>query len=212
MSNIDEIKNSFKTNLYDRISSPLYGTFIASWSVWNWKIIWVTIFVSEKHLHSNNVILNKVDYIVTFYCNWIDNFIIPLMLTGLFIWLVPYISELAYKAHLKFSHSKLKLKQKTEGFQLLNVRQSNAIKRNMIEQEKITFDAINNKDKIISNHKYEISELENELTEAKTLITALNDKYNEREEELITADIISKLLNDMTVKEKTKLANLQNTI
>ncbi len=35
---IQEIANSFKAILYDRIVSPLSGAFICSWLVINWKI------------------------------------------------------------------------------------------------------------------------------------------------------------------------------
>ncbi|PKG77092.1 hypothetical protein CXF80_01450 [Shewanella sp. Actino-trap-3] len=44
---IKEITNSFKAALYQRVSSPLYGTYIFSWILYNWLIVLPFIFGSK---------------------------------------------------------------------------------------------------------------------------------------------------------------------
>jgi hypothetical protein len=59
---IEETKKSIQSILYQRVSSPFYGTSIVSWLIWNWKVIYLTIFVSEKIIKKS-----KIDFIVDNY-------------------------------------------------------------------------------------------------------------------------------------------------
>ena len=55
---IANLKKSLSAILYERTSSPFYGTLIVSWLVWNWKIIYLTFFISEDKIE-----LDKISYI-----------------------------------------------------------------------------------------------------------------------------------------------------
>ncbi|MCP4460990.1 MAG: hypothetical protein GY816_23665 [Cytophagales bacterium] len=46
----DETRKSINSALYERVSSPLYGTLIISWLVWNWEIVYLTFFVNESRI------------------------------------------------------------------------------------------------------------------------------------------------------------------
>lgn len=46
----DELKKSISAILYERTTSPLFGSFILSWTVWNWKIFYITLFISEDKI------------------------------------------------------------------------------------------------------------------------------------------------------------------
>ena len=52
---INDLKSSINSILNERLVSPLFGTFIFSWAVWNWKIIYLTFFVSEKILKTDKI-------------------------------------------------------------------------------------------------------------------------------------------------------------
>lgn len=45
---IKEVTNSIKAALYQRVSSPLYGTYIFSWSLYNWAIVLPLVFGSGE--------------------------------------------------------------------------------------------------------------------------------------------------------------------
>ncbi|HGS4830468.1 TPA: hypothetical protein ACMDRH_003502 [Vibrio cholerae] len=45
---IKEITNSIKAALYQRVSSPLYGTYICSWLIYNWELVLPLMFGSKK--------------------------------------------------------------------------------------------------------------------------------------------------------------------
>ena len=70
---INELKKSINAALYERAVSPLYGTFLITWSLWNWKIIYLTFFVSENKLE-----INKIDYIVANYYSPEIAFVYPI--------------------------------------------------------------------------------------------------------------------------------------
>lgn len=61
-----DLLNSLKQVLTNRITSSFYGTFIISWCLWNWKILYITFFIdSELLFNSKNVLKNE--YISSFY-------------------------------------------------------------------------------------------------------------------------------------------------
>ncbi|WP_412767853.1 hypothetical protein, partial [Vibrio anguillarum] len=45
---IKEITNSIKAALYQRVSSPLYGTYICSWAIYNWELVLPLMFGTKK--------------------------------------------------------------------------------------------------------------------------------------------------------------------
>jgi hypothetical protein len=100
--------------LYDRVTSPLSGTLIASWITWNWRIFYVTFFLDQEDLIDSK---NKLDYIQNYLenpkCHW--NLIWwPLITTAFFLVAFPFISRWAYKLHLYFQEMKLKDKIESE--------------------------------------------------------------------------------------------------
>jgi len=46
---ITDILNSIKANLYERVTSPLVGTFLFSWIIFNWRIPIVLIWGDDSY-------------------------------------------------------------------------------------------------------------------------------------------------------------------
>ena len=44
---LEEFEKSVKVTLYDRLSSPLIGTFIVAWSIVNYKFFLIIFFRTE---------------------------------------------------------------------------------------------------------------------------------------------------------------------
>src|SRR6185312_11869575 len=94
---MEDLKKSINAVLYERISSPLYGTFVLSWVASNWKAIFITIFISSKELPTN-----KLDYIIEqFYPCWfwslLKLLIIPILSTFIFIVWMPRLVNKAFE-------------------------------------------------------------------------------------------------------------------
>jgi len=85
-----EIINSLKKVLTDRINSPLAGTFILSWCVWNWKPLYVSFFVDKSKLAANKLVYVKP----LFADNW--NLIYsPIISTISILLLLPILSSIS---------------------------------------------------------------------------------------------------------------------
>ena len=87
----DELRKSFNAALYERASSPLFGTFFASWPVINWKIIYLTLFVSES-----NVSGSKIDYILNHYFDIKHLVTYPTISTLFVLIIVPFATNGSY--------------------------------------------------------------------------------------------------------------------
>jgi hypothetical protein len=141
-----ELQKSISAYLYERIASPLWGTFVVSWSVWNWRIFYVTFFVSEQ------IIPNKIDYIVGHHNSIIDMLVIPITSTALIICVVPFLSNGAYWVTIEFEKWRHNKKQKVDGERLLTVAQSAEIRRQIAEADLKLDQALEAKDKDIKGY------------------------------------------------------------
>jgi len=92
---IDDVGKTIKAILYDRIASPLFGTFILSWCGWNWRLI--LLFISD----SSTTVAKKFQYVdselypsngVTF----IYGLLLPATTTAFFIYVYPPIARKVY--------------------------------------------------------------------------------------------------------------------
>jgi|SRR3989339_307992 len=117
-----EISGSFYNNLNDRIKSPFYGSFIVSWCVWNWKVLYITFFVDSNLLLSSKNIL-KIDYIRELYTwNSIDYYtygvshllIFPLVSSYVVIYWIPKMTSLFYEKSLENENKNREIKLKKD--------------------------------------------------------------------------------------------------
>ncbi|MEG2099957.1 MAG: hypothetical protein RRY99_00445 [Flavobacterium sp.] len=127
---IDDLKKSFDQIIYERTTSPFYGSFIVSWCLWNWKIIYLTFFVSQDKIDSN-----KIDYIATNFSAFENIFIFPLLSSIFIITLVPFITNGAYWLSLKFNKWRVDQKNIVDNKQLLSIEQSIELREQISKQE-----------------------------------------------------------------------------
>ena len=152
LSIMEEIKKSFNAILYKRTTSPLYGTFIITWLIWNWKSVYVTLFVSEKTIKKD-----KLTYILENH--FIDDkhwLIYPIFSTILLLTIFPFISNGAYWLSLKFSKWKRDKKNEVELKQLLTHEQSIELREQILNQAERF-------EKLLSDKNLKIEQLENKL-------------------------------------------------
>jgi hypothetical protein len=83
--------DELKTTIKERLRSPLFGNFIVSWLILNWKIPYLTIFVSEEVLHGKTKIEEIKNIIHGYEYPFLMLWIIPLASTAFMIFLYPFI-------------------------------------------------------------------------------------------------------------------------
>lgn len=171
---IDELKKSVSSTLYERTTSPFYGTFVLSWLIWNWKLPYVTLFIDADDLSSN-----KIDYI-TDELNLCYALILPLASTLVFIGLMPFITNEAYRITLRFQKKRKEYKQKIENEQLLSKEESFAIRQEILNAEQKFDDLLKSKNNEIEQLKGIIQnnnspKTENSASEEKEFTQMINN-------------------------------------
>jgi hypothetical protein len=84
-----KILHSLKSVINEKINSPLAGTFIISWSVWNWKPLYATFFIQQSKLE-----ITKLDYVIPLFNDYWNLIFRPIVSTIVIILILPIISSL----------------------------------------------------------------------------------------------------------------------
>ena len=156
----DDLRKSINSILYERLSSPFYGAIIISWVIWNWRVLYVTFFVSEEHLPQN-----KLDYILECYSDWHFGILYPLISAAILLTLIPFISNGAFWLNLKFEKWKYDKKNLVEGEKLLSLKKSLDLRREIREQGEVFDKLLESKNADISILKEEVKELTKKANE-----------------------------------------------
>lgn len=162
---LDDLQKSIKAILYDRVSSPFWGTFVLTWSVWNWRIIHLTLFVSEKNLP-----INKTQYICENYLGKGLLFFYPLVSTILLLTVIPIFTNIFFKISLRHRAKRRSVKLEVEGEEVLTLDQSIKLRSQLKkadEELKKTEKNIEGLENQLNAFSAKIVNLENELTEEK---------------------------------------------
>ena len=125
-----EFRKSINSILFERVTSPLFGTLTISWLLLNWRIPYLTLFVSESKIKET-----KIDYILSNYADVHFLITYPIISTAILITLVPFISNGAYWLSLKFKKWKIDKKNEIEKTQLLSLEQSINLRKELRENE-----------------------------------------------------------------------------
>lgn len=192
---LSEFRKSISAVLYERMTSPLYGTLIISWLIWNWKIVYLTLFISESSIDST-----KIDYIIENYCNIHALVTLPLISSALLITVVPFISNGAYWLSLKFDKWRSDKKNEIERSKLLTLEQSIQIRNEMSEQEekfKKSLDGNENEIKILKGQVVELTSTSALKEGQKKGLRILRATYGTKEKPLLdVTKQISKLIKN----------------
>lgn len=164
---MQDIRKSISTILYKRTTSPFYGTLIVSWIVWNWKIIYLTFFISE-----NKITESKIDYIVENYSDIHHLLTYPFISTIVLITLIPFLVNGAYWISLSFANWRLTQKNLIEKKQLLTVEQSIELREQILKQEERF-------SKLVNDKNLEIEQLKEIINDHNSIKTEVVDDDTE---------------------------------
>ncbi|MDB5155618.1 MAG: hypothetical protein JWR50_325 [Mucilaginibacter sp.] len=169
-----ELRKSVNYIIYERTTSPFWGSFIFSWLICNWKIVCTIFVVSEDRFTTT-----KTDFISQHLVDWKPLILYPFISTAILIVLFPLISNGAYWMTLIYSEWRLNKKNSVEKKQLLSLEASIALRevnRQLQENYRQTIEA---KEADNSLLRLEIQELEKRLSEpAQVLISKISENEN----------------------------------
>lgn len=202
--------SSFKDVLKERFSSPFYGTLILVWLVWNWKIVYLTIFVPGSAVEP----LTKIEYIQEHYYNVCNLYVLPIVFTLAILLLFPYVINAVYRYYLEHEKKRRNLKYEFDAAQRLTVEESIQLRNRFSEREKRINEDLNNREAELKSYK-EILEIRvTDLQERDARIAALmeeiksfkilNAKYGAGIRFNDVTDVVSKLISS---GEKFKIDN-----
>lgn len=158
---LSEFRKSVNYVIYERTTSPLWGAFIFSWLICNWKIVFTVFVVGEGHLNSN-----KIDYIQNNFIDWKPLILYPFISTAILITVFPILGNLAYWITIIYSKWRLDKKNEVEKKQLLSIEQSIALRTSVNQIQESYIKLNTDKDTEINALKLEIDELNNRLNES----------------------------------------------
>jgi hypothetical protein len=179
------LKNSLSSILRERTTSPFYGTVIVSWLIWNWKIIYLTFFISESEIDGD-----KISYISENYSNIHHLITYPLISTLIILTIIPFISNGAFWLNLNFEKWKRDKNNEIDKKQLLTLEQSIELREQLINQE-VRFE------KLLNNKSNEITQLKGIIEEYSTDFSSTKTPINKESNQSIDFDEISRKIKNI---------------
>jgi predicted RNase H-related nuclease YkuK (DUF458 family) len=108
---IDDLSKTIKAQLYERINSPLLGSFLLSWATWNYKFI--VVLFSAMTVEKTFAYIDQ-----TLYPNWTHSLWIlligPAITAALIIFVYPYPAKFVYEYARKRQKELKEIQQKID--------------------------------------------------------------------------------------------------
>lgn len=136
---LSDILESTKQSLLERLSNPLIGSFVISWCLWNWKFL--VILFSDSTVSQTFNLVSTIAFPNLWSC-FTQGFLLPLISSAIYIFLIPYPSQVVYAFTLKRQREANQVKQKIQNETLLSVEESNILKEEFREYERKTKEKI----------------------------------------------------------------------
>jgi hypothetical protein len=233
---IDFLYNTLNHFSNWRIKQPFYRTFILTWVLVNWKMIYFILFVDEKTIIEKYNIL-KFEYLLQNYSFLIWNcwndilllfkfFIIPWFLTWLFIWIFP--KYITWPALSKYSETQSNENITKKKFEIEQKREENKLyiveKEKELKEKKFNIDEENLENKQIADNKdlwdteyNKFKNLENYFKDFSDVINRINFhkwnmnfvfQWNQKIDDSLDTNTLSYLLSKDILKQSEKYESL----
>lgn len=148
---IKEITNSIKAALYQRISSPLYGTYICTWLIYNWVIVLPLIFGTKKFDDRIDDFKKVIAPDATGF--EYHTILIPLCITAALLIVHPLLQRFLF-IYTEWNKSEgLKKRDKYSSATMLSLEQSNELRASVQKVQQFHQEVLKNKDEEINEYK-----------------------------------------------------------
>lgn len=136
---LNELWDSTKSNLTDRLSSPLIGSFLVSWCLWNWKFL--VILFSDANISQTFNMIESISF-PDLKSIFIFGVACPLITSLFYIFLYPFPARFVYGYVLNQNRKNNELRQSISKETLLTKEESEYFKTKYIDVIKRQQDAI----------------------------------------------------------------------
>lgn len=206
-----DIVNSIKATLYDRVSSPVYGTFIFVWLLSNWKVVYITLFADDNYLK-----MSRLDWIVAYFSKglnvfgWFElssfftnAFLFPLVYTAIILLWLPKLLKKIDKIILNHKKERKEQQQEIEKEILLSVADSTALRTkhsDLEENFKAEIDKYSEKEQDLKINVKNLEEIlkqsRDEGEKLKKLNKSIKEEHRKKSDYINTMDSNSNLMLD----------------
>jgi hypothetical protein len=121
MAMIDDLIASAKETLLDRLTSPLIGSFVVAWPLWNYKF--VMILLAESSVTTTLQMIDAIAFPDAWSIAW-RGFIAPALSAAAYVFAYPYPARFVYRFARSRQAELLAIRQEIEGNELLSIDQS----------------------------------------------------------------------------------------
>lgn len=179
---LNNISIATRNLFHDKISNPFWGTFFISWVIWNWKIPYLTFFVSQETIKPQT----KIEYICENYMGIEHILLYPFISSIILLTIFPFVTNGAYWLYLKFRKWRTDQLNLVDKKQLLTFEESIAFRNEMIEQESRFVTLLDSKKleirqlaEIIEQKDSRLKQFEKEINDLRRGITQEKEKSGE---------------------------------
>lgn len=166
-----ELLQSILSTSKDRITNPIIGTFLISWTAFNWKPI---IFI----LTSNQKIEDKINYIDNNFYSLNNLLSFPLIAVVIYILVIPY-TNLLFEYLLEFSRIKRNSILISKQKQIIENKKELAIEEIKLEEAQTEYKERKNQNKLIEDLQKSILDKEEQILIERERFNELNRKIRD---------------------------------
>jgi hypothetical protein len=164
------IQTIFSTSK-ERITNPIIGTFLISWTAFNWKPI-IFLFMSDQKIE------DKINYIDTNLTTNNNLLFYPLVAIVIYVLVIPYFN-LLFEYLLEFSRVKRNFIAISKQKQIIENKKELAIEEIKLEEAQTEFKERKNQNKLIEDLQTSIQAKEEQLLIERERFNDLNKKIKE---------------------------------
>ena len=222
---IDEILKSAKAQISERIASPLIGSFVISWSLWNYKFL--VILFSSASVSQTFLLIDKIAF-PTVWSLALNGVLLPILTAVTYIFVYPYPAKYVYEFTRHRQKEINAVRQRIEDETPLTIEESRIIRAEVFQTEKAHQEIVDRLNGEISRLKLDFAipiiertpEQPNtnnfskqDLTPTQLALLKLLEKAGgkQREDDLIHSSKESKVKTEFDLGELVKLGLLQKS-
>jgi hypothetical protein len=130
---LDDIISAAKQSVLERVASPLLGSFVIAWCLWNWKFL--VILFSDASVSQTFVLIEKHAFPewTAIACRGI---LFPIATAAAYVFLYPYPARIVYGFTLRRQREINMTRQKIADETLLTLEESRRLRAEFVEQDR----------------------------------------------------------------------------
>ena len=213
---LEEFERSVKATLYDRLASPLIGSYVTAWCIFNYKIILI-IFSDLQYTQ-------KSEYIDALFAPWWNypvRYGFPLLWSAFYVFCYPAIAKFVFRKWQKYIKDKRDIKHEIEGTRLLTLAESEEIRTKYLQSENKIAELMQNSENELKEWKDRCNLLLNEKQQFKERLekyepmpVVLTDEVKDEDPEISVEayDILKKIVDSGSVNISHFRSQMRNSL